>query len=56
MGSLQATEIIKEILDIGRLWLVTLIYMMVLNNNFRKIKINIDPDCYFCKKYRKNEE
>ncbi|MEC8100126.1 MAG: HesA/MoeB/ThiF family protein [Pseudomonadota bacterium] len=56
MGSLQATEIIKEILDIGTTLAGYINLYDVLNNNFRKIKINVDPNCFFCKKYRKNEK
>ena len=54
MGSLQATEIIKEILEIGESLAGYINLYDVLNNNFRKIKINIDPDCSFCSKYRNN--
>ena len=54
MGSLQATEIIKEILEIGESLAGYINLYDVLNNNFRKIKINIDPDCSFCSKYRDN--
>ena len=56
MGSLQATEIIKEILEIGETMAGYINLYDVLNNNFRKIKVNIDPDCYFCSKYRNNEK
>ena len=56
MGSLQATEIIKEILDIGETLAGYINLYDVLNNNFRKIKVNIDPNCSFCSKYRKNEK
>ncbi len=55
MGSLQATEIIKEILEIGESLAGYINLYDVLNNNFRKIKVNIDPNCSFCSKYRKNE-
>ena len=56
MGSLQATEIIKEILEIGESLAGYINLYDVLNNNFRKIKIHIDPECSFCSKYRNNEK
>ena len=46
MGSLQATEVIKEILGIESLAGYINLYD-ILNNNFRKIKVNIDPNCSF---------
>ena len=52
LGSLQATEVVKEILEIGESLAGYLNLYDVLNNNFRKIKINIDPECSFCSKYR----
>ena len=47
-GSLQATEVIKEILNIGSSLSGFLqnIYDL-LNNTFRKIKINKDPNLSF---------
>ena len=50
LGSLQATEVIKEILGIGESLSGYLNIYDLLNNNFRKIKVDIDPDCDFCKK------
>jgi len=55
MGSLQATEVIKEILEIGESLAGYINLYDILNNNFRKIKITIDPLCTFCSKYRNNE-
>ena len=55
MGSLQATEIIKEILEIGESLAGYINLYDILNNNFRKIKVSVDPECYFCSKYRKND-
>ena len=52
LGSLQATEVIKEILGIGVSLSGYLNIYDLLNNNFRKIKVNTDPECKFCKKYR----
>ena len=48
LGSLQATEVIKEILCIGESLAGNLNIYDLLNNNFRKIKINKDPNCIFC--------
>ena len=50
MGSIQATEVIKEILSIGETLSGYLNIYDMLNNNFRKIKINKDPNCKFCNK------
>ena len=47
MGSLQATEVIKEILGIGESLAGYINLYDVLNNNFRKIKVNVDPNCSF---------
>lgn len=47
-GSLQATEVIKEILNIGSSLSGFLNIYDLLNNTFRKIKINKDPHCKFC--------
>ena len=52
LGSLQATEVIKEILGIGISLAGYLNIYDLLNNNFRKIKVNVDPDCDFCKRKR----
>ena len=52
LGSLQATEVVKEILGIGESLAGFLNLYDLLNNNFRKIKINVDPECKFCSKYR----
>lgn len=49
-GSLQATEVIKEILNIGESLAGYLNIYDLLNNNFRKIKINKDPACKLCSK------
>ena len=49
MGSIQATEVIKEILSIGETLSGYLNIYDMLNNSFRKIKINKDPNCNFCK-------
>lgn len=54
-GSLQATEVIKEILNIGNSLSGFLNIYDLLNNTFRKIKISKDPDCKFCSS-KKNEK
>ena len=48
LGSLQATEVIKEILGIGISLAGFLNIYDLLNNNFRKIKVPKDPKCKFC--------
>tara|TARA_B100001115_G_C15786260_1_gene387260 strand:- start:14 stop:775 length:762 start_codon:yes stop_codon:yes gene_type:complete len=48
LGSLQATEVIKEILGIGVSLAGFLNIYDLLNNNFRKIKVPKDPKCKFC--------
>ena len=53
-GSLQATEVIKEILNIGNSLSGFLNIYDLLNNTFRKIKINKDPNCKFCSR-KQNE-
>ncbi len=52
LGSLQATEVIKEILEIGESLAGYINIYDILNNNFRKIKVNVDQNCKFCSKYR----
>ncbi len=52
LGSLQATEVVKEILEIGESLAGYINIYDLLNNTSRKIKVNIDPDCKFCSKYR----
>ena len=44
LGSLQATEVVKEILEIGESLAGFINLYDLLNNNFRKIKINVDPE------------
>ncbi len=48
LGSLQATEVVKEILGIGKSLSGYLNIYDLLNNNFRKIKVDRDPSCKFC--------
>ncbi len=48
MGSLQATEILKELLGIGESLSGSLIIYDALTTAFRKIKIKPDPGCPLC--------
>jgi len=48
MGSLQATEIIKELLGTGDSLSGSLLVYEGLSANFRKIKVKADPDCPLC--------
>jgi len=48
MGSFQATEIIKEILQIGDSLAGSLLILDGLRSDFRKIKIKQDPKCPLC--------
>ena len=47
-GSMQATEVIKETLNIGNSLAGFLNIYDLLNNTFRKIKITKDPNCKLC--------
>ncbi len=48
MGSLQATEVIKEILDIGDSLSGTLVMYEGLAAEFRRIGVRADPGCPLC--------
>ena len=48
MGSLQATEILKEIMDIGDSMSGSLMVVDGLATEFRKIKVKADPGCPLC--------
>lgn len=50
IGSLQATEAIKYLLDIGKLLTDTLLTYDALEMNFRSIKVTRNPDCPLCGK------
>ena len=54
LGSLQATEVIKEILQIGTSLSGYLNIYDLLNNNSRKIKIDRDPNCQYCGSKKNN--
>ncbi len=48
MGSLQATEIVKEILDIGDSMSGRLLIYDALSANFRTVRVKPDPACALC--------
>ena len=48
MGSLQATEVLKELLEIGESLSGSLIVYDGLGAIFRKIKVKPDPACALC--------
>lgn len=50
IGSLQATEVIKEILGIGKSLSGSLIIYDGLSNTYRKVKVKPDPACPLCAK------
>ena len=48
MGSLQATEVLKELLGLGTSMSGQLLLFDALDQTFRKIKVPKDPDCPTC--------
>ncbi|NVK19807.1 MAG: molybdopterin-synthase adenylyltransferase MoeB [Methylocystaceae bacterium] len=48
MGSLQATEILKEIMNIGQSMSGTLMIYDALHNEFRNVKVKRDSGCPLC--------
>lgn len=48
IGTLQAAEVIKEVLDLGASLSGSLLLYDALETNFRKIKVKKDPDCPTC--------
>jgi len=48
IGSLQATEVLKEILGIGESLSGSLLICDALGTTFRKVKLNRDPECPLC--------
>lgn len=48
MGSLQSTEVLKEIMDIGDSMSGSLMVIDGLATEFRKIKVKADPGCPLC--------
>ena len=52
VGSIQATEVIKEILKIGNSLCGYILIIDALNLTFRRVKLNKRSDCY-CNEKRK---
>lgn len=48
LGSIQAIEIIKEVLGFGETLAGKLLLYDALESTFRKVKLNRDPDCKLC--------
>ena len=48
MGSIQAVEVIKELLSIGESLSGSLVLYDALTTTFRKIKVKPDPECPLC--------
>ena len=48
VGSLQAVEVLKEIIDIGESLSGQLIIYDSLHTNWRKVKVRRDPECPLC--------
>ena len=48
VGTMQASEVLKEMLGLGQSLSGTLVLYDALNTTFRKIKIPSDPGCPLC--------
>ena len=48
VGSIQATEVIKELLGIGESLSGYLLIYDALASTFQKIRVHRDPDCPLC--------
>src|SRR3546814_427811 len=48
MGTLQATEVLKELLGIGESLSGHLLLVDALASSFRKLKVRPDPECPLC--------
>ena len=48
IGSLQSTEVLKELLDIGKSLSGTLVIYDALSSTFRNVNLKPDPDCPLC--------
>lgn len=48
MGSLQALEVLKEIVGVGQSMAGTLLIFDALATRFRNVKVRPDPDCALC--------
>lgn len=49
LGSMQALEVIKELLGIGSSLSGSLLIIDALTMSIRKVQLKLDPDCSFCK-------
>ncbi len=56
MGSLQAVEALKIILDKGKILKGKLLIVDTLNNSFHTVKLRKDPDCLICSEDPKIKE
>ena len=56
VGTIQATEAIKVILDIGKTLVGRLLLIDALDMNFRTLKVNKDPDCPVCSEHPSQTE
>ena len=54
MGTLQALEVMKEILGIGETLAGRLLIYDALSTNFRTVKFKPDPECALCGKHPRN--
>ena len=48
IGSIQATEVFKQVLDVGRPLVGRLLLVDALTMEFREMKLRRDPDCPLC--------
>ena len=48
MGALQATEVLKELLGLGESLSGRFLIYDALSAEFRKIRVEPDPDCPLC--------
>jgi adenylyltransferase/sulfurtransferase len=48
LGSLQATEVLKELLGIGRSMAGRLLILDALGGGFREVRLKPDPQCPLC--------
>ena len=53
MGTLQATEVLKEILGIGQSMSGRLLIYDALATAFRTVRVNPDPECVLCSPHAK---
>lgn len=56
IGTMQATEALKYLLNIGRLLKNSIVYYNALEARFREISTQINPDCDICAALQKHEK